>query len=302
MSRVLLTGANGYIGRSVQDALLARDLEVHAISRNAGQIDSKIAWHQVDLLDSASVAKLLKTISATHLIHLAWVTEPGAYWQSPDNARWQAASIELLRNFSACGGKRAVLAGTCAEYDWSTGHCSEESTPLQAQSPYTAAKLAFRDAANALAATTDIELVWARIFYSFGPHEHPQRLIAAVILALLDRKRAACSDGEQLRDFMYVRDLADAFVAVLESSFCGDINLASGQVISIKELVTLIAKKMHAIELVDFGARAMQAGEPPIIGADTSRLRESVGWTSKYDIESALDETIAWWKKQGSSK
>jgi len=148
LSRVLLTGATGYIGRSVQDALLARDFEVHATSRNAVQVDSKIAWHHVDLLDSASVAKLLKTISVTHLIHLAWVTEPGAYWQSSDNARWQAASIELLKNFSASGGKRAVLAGTCAEYDWSSGHCSEESTPLKAQSPYTTAKLAFRDAAN----------------------------------------------------------------------------------------------------------------------------------------------------------
>jgi UDP-glucuronate decarboxylase len=262
---------------------------------------SEITWHTVDLLDTDSSAKLLENISATHLIHLAWITEPGVYWQSTDNARWQDASIELLKNFAAQGGKRAVLAGTCAEYDWSAGHCVEECTPLLTQSPYTTAKLAFHDAAFAFSETTDLEIAWGRVFYSFGPHEHPQRLIAAVIRGLLDGERVACSDGEQLRDFIYVRDLADAFVAVLNSKFCGDINLASGEVMSIKELVTLVANRMDAIELVDFGARARQQGEPPIISADTSRLRELVGWTSKYNIEAAIDETIAWWKKKGNT-
>ena len=306
MKRVLLTGANGYIGRSVQDVLLAQNFDVHATSRRPCQGTSEITWHTVDLLDTESSARLLESIAATHLIHLAWITEPGAYWRSTDNARWQDASIELLKNFSANGGKRAVLAGTCAEYDWSAGHCSEENTPLRAQSPYTTAKLAFRDAANTFADTTnmdadtDLELVWARVFYSFGPHEHPQRLIAAVVRALLHGERVACSDGKQLRDFMYVRDLADAFVAVLSSDFRGDINLASGQTMSIRELVTLVANRMDAVERVDFGARARQEGEPPVISADTSRLRELVGWTSKYNIETAVDETIAWWKKQGS--
>ena len=102
MKRVLLTGANGYIGRSVQDVLLAQNFDVHATSRRPCQGTSEITWHTVDLLDTESSARLLESIAATHLIHLAWITEPGAYWQSTDNARWQDASIELLKNFSTC--------------------------------------------------------------------------------------------------------------------------------------------------------------------------------------------------------
>ncbi|HNP63299.1 MAG TPA: NAD(P)-dependent oxidoreductase [Woeseiaceae bacterium] len=298
---MLLTGADGYIGRSMQQALLARDYEVHAISRNPKPSTDTITWHQVDLFDPAAVDNLLANYGGSHLIHLAWVTEPGAYWQSADNARWRDTSIALLRRFSAHGGQRVVLAGTCAEYDWSNGHCVEGSTPLVARSPYTEAKLAFREAALEFSDTSGMDLAWARVFFSFGPDEHPARLVPSVVNALLHGERARCSDGRQVRDFMYVRDLAAAFAAVLDSTFCGDINIASGEAVSIKDLVTRIAVKMGADQRLDFGARPRQAGEPDRITADISKLTKIVGFESKTKLETAIDETIAWWQRQVSN-
>jgi nucleoside-diphosphate-sugar epimerase len=298
LKTVVLTGADGYVGRPVLAGLQAAGYDVHAISRTPGKSAKAVTWHTADLFDPVATDAILEKIGGSHLVHLAWITEPGAYWQSPDNDRWREASVALLQQFIRYGGQRAVLAGTCAEYDWRHGHCDEDSTPLRPQSPYTRGKLEFRDAAYALSEKSGLEMAWARIFFSFGPNEHPKRLVPAVIRALLVGERAECSDGEQLRDFMYVEDLAAAFVAVLDSNFCGDINIASGNAMPIRRLVTRIAEKLHAVDRVDFGARPRQSGEPDSITADVSRLTEQVGYSSHTTIESAIDESIAWWRQQ----
>lgn len=298
MKRVVLTGADGYIGRSVRDALRMQDFEIHALSRTARSNESATTWHAVDLFDTAATEATLARIAPTHLVHLAWVTEPGRYWESENNALWQDASSRLLSAFSANGGQRAVLAGTCAEYDLRDGHCVEDATPLRAQSAYTESKLGFRDTALSLASRTGLEIAWARVFFSFGPHEHRQRLVPDIIGKLIAGGRAACSDGKQVRDFMYVHDLAAAFVAVLTSRFCGDINLASGEAMTVRQLATMIGEKLDAVSRIDFGARARQPNEPDSITADTARLNRDVGWHSGRSLDEAIDETIAWWRKQ----
>ena len=196
------------------DRLVARGYEVHAVSRGDPlAATGQVTWHRTDLLDSGATNKLASQVAATHLMHLAWITEPGVYWESPKNDDWLSASFSLLESFAEHGGLRAVLAGTCAEYDWSDGHCVEDKTPLRGKSLYAQSKLAFRDAAFAVAKSADLSVAWARLFLSFGPHERPERLVPAVIRALLAGERARCVDGSLERDFMYVVDVADAMIA-----------------------------------------------------------------------------------------
>ncbi|MCH9694529.1 MAG: NAD(P)-dependent oxidoreductase [Gammaproteobacteria bacterium] len=299
MKRVLLTGAGGYVGRYMIDRLAERGFEVHGVTQQVREADSRLTWHVVDLFDDAATSALCADVSATHLIHLAWETEPGQFWESENNALWQQASESLLESFVRCGGRRAVLAGTCAEYDWSDGHCVAGDTALRAQSAYSRSKLAFRDSALALAEQSDLRVAWARVFFSFGPHERKRRLVPAVTLALLAGERASCTDGEQLRDFMYVPDVADAMTAVADSDFEGDINIAHGEATTIKHLVELIAARLDAIERVDFGAFPRPVNDPPRITADVSDL-ESIGWAPHHTLDAAIDETIAWWRKQAA--
>ena len=294
MKRVLLTGANGFIGRHTLEPLLERGFEVHAISREARSGD--INWHAVNLFDHAPVRDLCREIEASHLLHLAWITEPGAYWQSPENQTWYAASANLLSGFKDAGGRRAVMAGTCAEYDWTDGHCVEEETPLRPESPYSAAKLACRQRAFELAHDSDLRLAWARVFFPLGTHERRERLVPSIVIPLLAGDRAACTDGEQVRDFMDVRDVADALAAVLDHDYHGDINIASGNAVTLKRVIQSIGEALGAVDRIDFGARERQANEPARITADTSILNDVIGWNPRHNLTDAINDTVAWWR------
>ena len=128
MKRVLVTGAGGFIGRQVVSELLRRGDEVHAADL-PGSPSLDAVSHPVDLLDEPMVDELIPRVEPTHLVHLAWYAEHGKFWNSPLNLDWLKASEKLFRSFAAHGGKRAVFAGTCAEYDWSNSRLSEDATP-----------------------------------------------------------------------------------------------------------------------------------------------------------------------------
>ena len=296
MSRVLITGAGGYIGRHMPADLDARDYEVHAVSRTPQEDANGVHWHAVNLLGADARKSLLQDVRPTHLVHLAWVTDPGEFWESPLNDDWLEASIDLLQLFEGLGGKRAVLAGSCAEYDWCSGDCVEDETPLVARSLYAESKLALRYAARKLADRTGLELAWARLFFSFGPYEQPGRLVSVLVKTLMSGQRAKCVDGDVQRDFLYAPDVAAALTATLDSAFTGDINIASGNAMTIRELADRFAAALGVAGQVDYGAYPRPPGDPDRIAADVSRLRDDVGWTPETGLDTAVRKTVEWWQ------
>jgi nucleoside-diphosphate-sugar epimerase len=297
MKRVLLTGSTGLVGHHCLPTLLAHGYEVHTVStRAASKHPSGVHAHQVDLLDSAQVAVLLERVQPSHLLHLAWYTQPGVYWTSPENIRWVAASLGLLQAFATYGGQRVVMAGSCAEYDWSYGYCTERITPLRPTTLYGKAKHALHLLEDAFAEQAQISAAWGRLFFLYGPHEYPERLVAAVTRALLLGQPARCSHGNQIRDFLYVQDAADAFVALLESDVRGAVNIGSGTPITLKQIIYSIADLLAQRDLVQLGALPAPANEPPLLVANTERLANEVGWHPAYDLEHGLEQTVLWWK------
>ena len=205
MKRILVTGARGFIGRHCLPLLVARGYEVHAVSSQRITANaSDVYWYQADLLDPSQVLALVTKVRAGHLLHLAWYTVPGKYWTSPKNLRWVQASVSLLQEFVAHGGQRVVMAGSCAEYDWRYGYCSEAVTPLAPRTLYGTCKHSLQLVLSAFAKQTGLSAAWGRIFFLFGPYEHPDRLVAFVIRSLLKGEAARCSHGNQIRDFLYV--------------------------------------------------------------------------------------------------
>lgn len=259
---------------------------------------SSVHWHRADLLDGGQVKNLMAKVQPTHLLHFAWFVMPGKYWTSIENFHWVQASLDLLQAFAQYRGQRVVVAGTCAEYDWKYGYCSEQVTPLMPSTLYGSCKYSLQLMLDAFAKQTRVSAAWGRIFFPYGPHEHPTRLVASVIGSLLKNVPARCSPGEQIRDFLHVHDIAGAFVALLDTDITGPVNIGSGQPIAVKEIVRKIAHRLESPELVHLGALPAAPNEPPLLVADVRRLSEEVGWTPCYDLDDGLDQTIRWWKDQ----
>ncbi|MDP1812028.1 MAG: NAD(P)-dependent oxidoreductase [Sediminibacterium sp.] len=298
MRKVLLTGPTGFIGRNSIDILLSRGFEVHAISREVPNKQQEgLFWYQADLLDIGTVSKLVSEIQPTHMLHFAWYAVPKEYWTSPENIRWVQASLELIHSFIQYGGKRIVMAGSCAEYDWNYGYCSEEFTPLKPSTLYGTCKHSLQEMLKMYTDQLHISSAWGRIFFLYGPYEHPSRLVSHVISSLLKNKQAVCSAGTQIRDFMYVEDVASSFVSLLDSTVEGPVNICSGQPTSIKEVVTQIGNKIGRGELIKFGTELIIT-EPPLLIGDNRRLMNEVKWTQQTDLSKGIDMSIDWWEKQ----
>jgi nucleoside-diphosphate-sugar epimerase len=300
MKRILVTGASGFIGNHCVPLLLPGEWEVHAVYMHSSRVTSSgVHWHRADLLDPKQLQELMANVQPSHLLHLAWDVTPGIYWESTDNLRWLQASIELLRLFHQHHGRRVVMVGTCAEYDWRSGICKENITALLPGSLYAACKHSLQTVLAAFAGQNGISAVWGRIFFLYGPHERgSERLVPSVIRSLVQGKEARCSNGRQRRDFLYVKDVAAALVSLLNSDTCGPINICSGEGVAVKEIVSKIADRIGRPDLIRFGTIPLASSEPDLIVGDVGRLSREVGWSPQFTLEEGLDETICWWKEQ----
>jgi nucleoside-diphosphate-sugar epimerase len=297
---VLVTGATGFIGRRCVAQLLERGDEVHGVSWAVRPEQPGVIWHRLDILDGRAASELVAEVEPSHLLHLAWETSQGRYWTSTDNMRWLAASLELLWAFPRHGGRRAVLAGTCAEYRWNNQLCNERTTPLQPRTLYGACKHALHVAAEAFAIQTGLSLAWGRVFFLYGPGEKAGRLVPSVVVPLLRGDPAECSDGRQVRDFLHVEDAAGAFVALLASDATGPINVASGVPTPVAEVAETIGEIIARPDLVRLGAISAPPDDPEFLVADVTRLTDEIGWRPKHDLKSGLRQTVSWWRRSGA--
>jgi nucleoside-diphosphate-sugar epimerase len=294
MKRVLVTGASGFIGRPLLPLLVAAGFEVHAVGHSAPHgHPAAVQWHRADLLDATQAKALVRRAACSHLIHLAWYTTPPVYWEAPENRAWVEASSALFREFADAGGKRILATGSCAEYSWKEGPCKEDITPLEPGTLYGKSKVELQ---RRLAgwAQGDIEWAWARIFFPYGPGEHPSKLVSSLAIALLKGEPAHCATPEVRRDFIYVSDAASALAAVLQSEFFGTINVGCGVAAKVREIAEKTAHKIGRPDLLHFNSPEAGRSDHSVVVADVTRLRHQVRWLPQHDLSEGISQTVAW--------
>ena len=284
--RVLITGATGFVGRHLVSRLASRGIECVTIGRNADTISSHHIKH--DLLSSASFESVLSKVNPTHLIHLAWYTEHGRYWDSDLNHDWSRSTCQILDAFYRCGGRHAFISGTCAEYDWEYGYCVEGLTPTNPNTHYGIAKDATRRHCEQIKKKYGGTLGWGRIFYPFGTGESQSRLIPSLFRVFKKRQQAFGVNCNVYRDFLYVSDVADAIVCCVLSNYDGPVNISSGNAIRLEELVREIASICNADPDAILRREPHNKMEPRYIVGANQRLR-TLGWMPSIGFRAGLE-------------
>jgi UDP-glucose 4-epimerase len=300
MTRLLITGARGFVGRHCLLPALAAGFDVWATA-SSGELPAELAsldlrWRVVDLLECGAIESLMDEIRPTHALHMAWETTHGTYWTSPANLDWLALGARFFKAFAACGGERFVAAGTCAEYDWTHGHAVEDATTDRPATFYGRIKLAHHHMLMASAEQLGFRAATGRIFFAYGPHENRARLIPYTCRQLAAGEVAAIANGDIVRDFMHVQDVAAGFVALLRSETKGACNVCSGRGTALSEIARVLGHASGRPDLVQISAGTPRAADPPELVGANERLCAS-GWEPRISLQQGLIDTYCWWRR-----
>lgn len=284
---VIVTGATGFVGRQVTKILAERCIPYVAVGRSA-KLSEFPGCNKVlasDLL-MPKAAQTIAQLGGTHLIHLAWYAEHQRYWTSSKNFEWAEATLSLVQAFAA-SGRHVTFVGTCAEYDWAYGLLNEQRTPLQPSTLYGQVKASTGSLTRAICRAADVSCCWARLFFPFGPGEHPDRFVPAVIDSILGLRSPFSIGNDSWRDFLAVQDAADAIVSLTLSGQDDVFNICSGIPRRIGDIVKEIGSAIGVAAPAFPEAKMTSGADYRWIIGDDSKLR-ATGWKPKRNFSERL--------------
>ena len=284
-STVLVTGASGFVGRHLVQALLARGSKVRAVSRSIETLRELSWFEEVECVAAdihqpqLDIDRLVEGVDA--IAHLAWDGLPN-YQALFHFERNLPLDYGFLKRVIEAGVNQVLVTGTCFEYGLQNGPLSEVQA-AQPATPYGLAKHTLRLFLEALQRERGFTLQWARLFYLHGEGQNPNSLLAALDRAI-DSGDAAfnMSAGEQLRDFLPIATAAANLAAIVHRrDFNGVINCASGQPVSVRTLVEQHLRARSAKIQLNLGHYPYPTHEPMAFWGNCERLQQLLGQTTQ---------------------
>ncbi|MGK6316183.1 NAD-dependent epimerase/dehydratase family protein [Neorhizobium sp. DT-125] len=267
---VLLTGGTGFVGRQVLRALTDTGARVRLVVREGSEgrladrsaVEGMIRTKDLFREPVEWWAKALDGVET--VIHVAWYVESGKYLQSPENITCLEGTLRMAQAAALAGVKRFVGVGTCFEYDISAGMLATD-TPLRPVSPYAGAKAAAFLALSQWLPLHQIDFAWCRLFYLFGEGEDERRLVPYLRAQLAAGKPVELTSGNQIRDFLDVREAGRQITEVALGNRMGPANICSGIPVTVRQMAERIADEYGRRDLLRFGARPDNLVDPPCV-------------------------------------
>ena len=288
--KILLTGATGFIGSAFARIALARGHEVAGLILPTEKVPASLAEAPHFTAIRGSLQNLpwneIAAYQPKTCVHAAWITTPGVYLESPENYKFLEHSVEFLRNVRERGTKHIVALGTCIEYRITDAALSETHTPIDPTTVYSRCKNELRLKLEEEATHDSFRLCWARVFYPYGPGEHPSRLCSSILARLTQGEKVVLKTPQSTKDYIFIEDLAEALLTVTEKRFEGTINLGTGVGVSVREIARTLSAMLGREHLVD---EAQETAVDPLgyVVADASRIR-GLGWKPAHTLEQGL--------------
>jgi nucleoside-diphosphate-sugar epimerase len=308
--KVLVTGATGFFGAHAVRSLLHAGLRVTVLVRStsnlarlrllSGQTDPDVLV--CDLNSRSDVQAKVRSARPDAILHAAaYGVEFGQDDLQSAVSGNVAATAYLVAAAQEANVRKFLHIGTSLEYGEHAERISEQAA-LRPTGLYGSAKAASSILALGLASSLGLPLCVARVFGMYGPLENIRKFVPSVFTAAAEGRDLPCSPGDQLRDYSYVGDIADACARILGHEF-GDscvINLGSGRAITIRCLAEAAARAASASpDFLKWGALPYRPNEVMRMEANGSKALRLLGWHAVTSLDDGLRETFAWEQKRG---
>lgn len=311
--KVLVTGADGFIGSHLVEALINEGCDVRAFvfynSFNSwGWLDSlpaeclsQIDVFAGDIRDPNGVATAVKGCDA--VFHLAALIAIPFSYHSPDsyidtNIKGTLNVLQAARQF---GTEKLLVTSTSEVYGTAQYAPIDEKHPYQGQSPYSATKIGADRLAESFFRSFDTPVVTVRPFNTYGPRQSARAVIPTVITQLLSGQTLLrLGSLSPTRDFNYVKDTAAGFVALAKSdeSVGQEVNIATGMEYSVADVANLLISEINPEATIVSDEQRMRpdASEVFRLIGDNTKIQAMSNWRPTYDLKSGLQDTVNWFR------
>lgn len=304
--KILITGGAGFIGSHISRLLLDAGHQVliyDNLSKSRREsVDSRASFIKGDVLDQNLLQKSLEGVDAVY--HLASLIEVSESVKFPvkfaeNNVLGSLSILEAMREAQV---KKILFSSSATVYGEAKTLPTAEGAPLSAANPYAASKIAVEAFMEAYHKLYGFDVVILRYFNPYGPgedHQPETHAIPNFIKAALNKKPIPLFwKGEQIRDFIYIEDLASAHIAPLNLSGFNIFNVGAERGVKVKDVVNMISDILgYSLEVEDLGERA---GDVSANYASSKLFKEKTGWQAKVSLEEGLRRTVAWFKDRSN--
>jgi len=304
--RALVTGAEGFIGSHLCRKLILHGARLSAIvypgalTHRLSDLKGKIDIYPVDIIDKAKVKKILTRSRPVKLFHLAANVD---HCHSGKNAG-KIFTNNVIGTFNmmeaACSLKNLssfINTGTCEEYGAQQAPF-KETMPEDPVSPYSASKVCTTHLAGLFHRNFKLPVVTLRPFLTYGPAQDANMFIPSLVIACLKGKDFKMTSGTQTREFNYVADIVDGYLAaaVTPQAIGEVINLGNGREYKIAQVARLIKKLTKSKINLGIGALSFRKGEARHFYSSPLKARRILKWRSETSLENGLKAVIQWYQ------